>query len=209
MPVRINIAAEDELSEAVLRRMLTENRGHVEVAVSLPIKKGWQMEGGKSGYGYIRKQLPAFNAASSKVPHIVFLDLDDRDCAPKMIRDWLFAERQSPRLLVRVAIREIEAWLLADQQGMAEFLHVKSNCVPANPETLKDPKKCIVRLAARSRVREIRESLAPAAGTHSTVGPYFSRGLIGFVQNTWDLHEAAKHSESMRKALNAVVQFRP
>lgn len=209
MTVRVNIAAEDELSEAVLRRMLLLVQSPVEVVASLPVKKGWQKEGGKNGYGYIRKQLPAFNAASAKMPHIVLLDLDDRACPQAMIRDWLESKPHSPQLLVRVAVREVEAWLLADQQGMAEYLHIRAKCIPANPERLKDPKRFVVRLAARSRSKEIRESLAPAAGTRSRVGPYFTRSLIGFVRNFWDLDEAVKHSESLARAVKSLRQFKP
>ena len=209
MSVRVYIVVEDDLSEAVLKRLLSLTARHVEVVASLPMKKAWQTKGGKSGYGYIRKQLPAFNAAASKMPHIVLVDLDDRDCPPAMIKDWLGSHSRSPDLIVRVAVREVETWLLADQQGMADFLRIQPKCIPTNPERIKDPKRYIVRLAARSRDKTTRESLAPAFGARGKVGPYFARSLAGFVRDLWDMDAAKKNSESLRRALAALRQFKP
>lgn len=51
----------------------------------------------------------------------------------------------------RIAVREVEAWLLADAEQAAGFLAVPLARIPAEPETLPDPKATLIALAGRSR----------------------------------------------------------
>ena len=72
MAVSANLAVEDELSEAILRRLLAESsqKYHVRVVYS----------GG--GYGYIKKNIGRYNAAARHTPFIVMTDLDTYACPP-------------------------------------------------------------------------------------------------------------------------------
>lgn len=74
--IPVNLAVEDELSEAVLRRLLTEaNRGFIVGTVY-----------GRSGYGYLRRTIAGWNRAAKGVPTVVLTDLDNEECAPWVAR---------------------------------------------------------------------------------------------------------------------------
>lgn len=200
----VNIAAEDNLSEAVARRLLANASGKIKVENTYPVKKGWQDEIGKSGYGYIRKALTGFNAAAKFTPFLVLVDADNRPCPPETIAEWLDGKTRHPDLICRVAIREVETWLLADSAELADFLSVSEKCIPADVTRIKDPKRYIVRLAARSSRKEIRSDIAPPPGTKGKTGPYYTQSLCSFVKDHWRIDEAVKHSESLRRAQAAI-----
>ena len=88
----------------------------------------------------------------------------------------------APKMLIRVAVLEIEAWIMADRTGIAGWLGVTANTVPRNPELLTDPKRTLVQLASRSRNRSLREAIAPVrvTGTHRT-GPNYNETVGEFV----------------------------
>jgi hypothetical protein len=200
----VNIVAEDILSEAVLQALLSSAKGRLKIANRYPIRKGWEDGIGASGYGYIKKNLRAFNAAAKTTPFVVLVDADDRTCPPDTVADWLSGAAQHSELLVRIAIREVEAWLLADRAGLSEFLAVSEKCVPNDTASIRDPKGCIVRLASRSRKKVIREEMTPPSGTKGKVGPYFNQALCRFVKDLWDLQRAVRNSDSLSRAVRAI-----
>jgi hypothetical protein len=54
---------------------------------------------------------------------VVVADLDrDHDCAPRLVGEWL--GEPSALMCFRVAVRAVEAWLLADDEAIAGFLGV-------------------------------------------------------------------------------------
>jgi hypothetical protein len=110
----------------------------------------------------------------------------------------------------RVAVREIEAWLLADRERLAAFLGVKSARLPANPEEEPDPKRIIVELAQQSRRREIREDMAPRPGSGRQIGPAYSSRLIEFVSGSggWRPEVAARSSDSLRRCLSCLRKLK-
>jgi hypothetical protein len=87
-------------------------------------------------------------------------DLDQHGCAPEIIKGWL-REQPHGNLVFRVAVREVEAWLLADRVGFAKFLDVSIDLLPQEPDEVLDPKQTLINLARRSRIRSLREALVP------------------------------------------------
>ena len=78
-PIPILLAVEDDLSEAVLRKILTQsNRPY---AVGTCYNHG--------GYGYIRKLIQGLNNAARGTPFLVLTDLDRVQCPPELITAWL------------------------------------------------------------------------------------------------------------------------
>lgn len=203
----VNIAVEDRLSETMLKILLSGAKGKPVVTQSYPIAKGWQKDVGPNGYGYIRKNLAAFNAASAVTPFVVLVDADNRPCPPETISLWLDGILKHQDLFIRIAIREVEAWLLADRSGIASYLAVPDQFIPQDTSRIKDPKRYISRLAARSRRKEIREDLARAAGTRSKTGPFFGQSLQFFAKNLWNVNVARAHSDSLNRAMVAFDQL--
>src|ERR1035441_9429449 len=72
-------------------------------------------------------------------------------CVPEVLPRWLPAPSRLMRL--RVAVRELESWLLADSERIAKFLGVAVAEIPADPDSVPDPKRLMVQLARSSRRR--------------------------------------------------------
>jgi len=111
---------------------------------------------------------------------------------------------------LRVAVREVEAWLLADRSRLAGFLSVSAGAIPASPEAEDDPKQTLVNLAARSRRRDIRIDMVPRPGSGKNVGPAYTARLIEFISagdNPWSPVDAALRADSLRRCMSALEIF--
>ena len=149
-PIPVNLAVEDELSEAVIRRLLSHSARGYAIGTAY----------GKNGFGYLRKTITGWNRAAAGTPFILLTDLDQHECPTALIESWLPVARH-PNLIFRVAVREVESWLLADRTNFSGFLGVRHTAMPSPVEGLLDPKAKLVSLASKSRYREIRERVAP------------------------------------------------
>jgi hypothetical protein len=104
----------------------------------------------------------------------------------------------------RVAVRTIEAWLLADRERIAAWLDIPLQRVPGTPDEVADPKTTLINLARRSQSRRVRADLVPREGSGRRVGPLYPSRLIEFVQGErhgWRPAVAARKSDSLRRCL--------
>jgi hypothetical protein len=191
MPVAVSGAVEGLVDEAVVGRLI-----HHVGAVLGPMH-------GKNGKTPLRARINGYNNAARFSPWIVLVDLDqEADCAPPLVGAWV--PTPAPRLCFRVAVREVEAWLLADRERIARFLRVRIQEVPDAPETLPDPKQFVVELARRSRRREIRQEMVPRPGSGRAVGPAYTASLIEFVTDVrhgWRPAVAAHRADSLARCI--------
>ena len=163
---------------------------------------------GLSGFGQIKSNLPAYNHAASNRPFFVLTDLDVHDACPGGVwTQWMAGESRHPNLLFRVAVKEVEAWLLADRANLADFLEVPESLVPIAIEAVADPKLEIVAIARQSASAEIRHAIVPPAGSSAEVGRSFDRKLIQFVRDYWDIDTACGYSRSLQRAVSAIQRF--
>jgi hypothetical protein len=184
----IPAAVEGILDEAVAQRLISEAGG----------KPGTVF--GKNGKTSLRRQIQGFSNASRRRPWLVLVDLDnDAECAPPLCAQWVPVF--TPYLCFRVAVREVEAWLMADSESLASFLGVSRNLIPVRPEQLDDPKREMVNLARRSRWQAIRKDMVPREGSGRSVGPAYASRLIEYVQNSWRPGAASGQAESLRRAI--------
>lgn len=186
MPRSVTLVVEGATDEAVVVRLLRE--AHLEPG---PVY-------GKVGKYGLDERLSGYNRAAQFSHWLVVRDLDgDAACAPELLRALI----PSPGLHMRlqVAVRAIEAWLIADDESLASFLSISRAKVPVTPEALADPKRALVDIARRSRRRAIREALVPAPGLSAAVGPGYSAALIEFASRHWRPHVAASRSESLAR----------
>lgn len=154
----------------------------------------------KNGREYIRSRARELNRTAHSVPVLVVVDLDRPvPCPADLIESWLPSPR-APMLLFRLAVMEIEAWVMADRESFAAFLSVPMHRIPANPDEILQPKELIVSVAKRSKSRDIREDLAPSTGDTRRVGPAFNARLTAYVADTWNPAAAAASSPSLRRA---------
>ena len=184
-------AVEGDLDEAVLRRV-------VEAC------------GGSLGRVYVRGGKPrlvrgirGYNAAARYSPWVVLIDLDgDAPCAPEYRQELISA--RSARMCLRIAVRAVESWLLADADAISSFLKVSKAAVPGNPETLEDPKRALVSLAARSKSSSIKGGMVPAPAGGRRVGVQFTSFMLDFVEKHWRPQVAAATADSLRRAITGL-----
>lgn len=195
IPRSIILAVEDELSGAVLQKLVLLSKRSFEIRVNIA-----------KGYGRLKKGMNKYREASRIHPHIVLTDLDRCPCPPQLIDNWN-ANRLPPQLLFRIAVREVEAWLMADRDGIAEFLKINVNKIPYEPETLEDPKQTLVNLARKSRSRKLSQELVPEAGSSASIGPLYNPHFINFVSEHWNVEQACQHAPHLAKTLRRISTF--
>jgi hypothetical protein len=196
VPVVFSAAAEGEVDEAVLRRVVEQTGGKVGRVY------------GKCGWDRLRERIWHYNLAARNTswPWIVLADLDRRfSCAPALVKKWLPVRSRS--MALRVAVQAIEAWLLADRKGFAEFFRVPASRIPLQPEALPDPKQAVVELVRRSRWHQIREEMVPRPGSGRKVGPAYTSRLIEFIRTKWRPEAASNACPSLRGFCTAVERL--
>jgi hypothetical protein len=155
---------------------------------------------GKSGKVALDARLPAYDAAARHQQWLVLRDLDqDAACAPELVARLL--PSRSPMMRLHIAVRAIEAWLLADRKTMSTVLGVPVARVPEQPESIDNPKSLIVQLARGSSSRRIRDALVPRDGSSAKVGPGYIQVFGEFAVSGWDPDSAAQRSDSLARLL--------
>jgi len=189
----INIAVEDTLSKSVAETMLKQS------VRDFTVGRCYQ----KNGVGYLKKLVPGLNVAAQRNAHLVLTDLDRNLCPTEIIFKWL-PQPKHPNLIFRIAVREIESWVLADRQEFAKFLGISLDLIPPNVDEISDPKEFLINLARKSRKRELRESIVPPPKSTAKIGGDYNRQLIGFVNNHWQAKLAVENSPSLGRAMRAL-----
>lgn len=154
----------------------------------------------KRGKSKLDAALPELNRSARGIRCLVIRDLDnDASCAAELRRNLL--PNPAPNMLFRVAVREIESWLVADRDKFARFMGISPNKIPENPDSLADPKAFVTGLAARSRVSRIREGVPPRLGSGISVGPGYA-GIMGqFASEIWRPQFAEVASRSLQRCI--------
>src|SRR6266851_2194826 len=113
-PIPLCLAFEDELTELLSLKILR----------TVPTEYATKTIYNRGGNGDLKRTINGFNNASKGTPFLVGTDLDRYICPSALIDDWLTHPKHH-NLLIRVAVREAEAWVLADRHAFAEFLGIK------------------------------------------------------------------------------------
>ncbi|MFM2062847.1 MAG: hypothetical protein RLZZ507_2517 [Cyanobacteriota bacterium] len=149
-----------------------------------------------------------FNHAAKGTPYIVLTYLDRAECPLELIQEWLPYPKH-PNLLFRIAVKEIEAWLLADHESFAKFLGVLPKLIPQNVDEISDPKQTLINIARKSKKRELREAIVPQSNSTAKVGRDYNGQMIYFVNNYWQMEVAKLFSPSLQRTINTIAKFEP
>jgi hypothetical protein len=159
------------------------------------------------GKGELDKALPGYNAAARGLPWFVLRDLDhDAPCPGALAATLLPAPK--PLMCLRVAVRAVEAWLMADPETLATFLHISSAQIPIDPEGEEDPKGTMVHLAGRSNKPAIRKAMLPQRGTSRRAGPGYEGRILEYGEKHWRADVARGKSPSLDRAVKALERLR-
>ncbi len=191
----ITLAVEDVLSELVASRLVGKYLPDAVIRGTMGLR----------GFGYLRQRMRDFNQiALYQNPVLLLADMDaPQGCPVLRARELTSGLTAAPNLLVRIAVLEIESWILADGKGVAQWLGISRTSLFPNVEGLLDPKRSLIELARRSRKRTLREAICPRneRGTNRT-GPGYNDTVGEFVFDAWDPEAARRNAPSLDRAIN-------
>ena len=164
------------------------------------------MAGGKPD---LDKRLPEFNRSANSLAWLVIrdLDLDDRRLCIPALTTQLLGGPPGRVMCFRLAVRSLEAWLLADHVAFAEYFAV-SRALPHRVDELDDPKTSLINLCRRSRKKDIKEGIPPRPGSRRIEGPEYTGIIQDFGRNRWCPDRARRRSPSLDRALRRLARLR-
>ena len=192
----VALATEDELSEAVGQRLVDDTGA--DLAITLRLRR--------DGFGYLRSRIRSFCEIARRMPVLLLTDLDNEQCPATLIGAWSRHDAVPGQLLFRVAVRQVESWLLADREGVSRLLRVSVGRLPDNPDALPNAKQSFLRLARRAP-RRIREELTAEQGATASQGLGYNALLCDFVRNRWNPARAATRSDSLNRARSRLAEL--
>lgn len=192
----VALATEDELSEVVGQKLVNDAGG--DLTVTLRLRRG--------GFGYLRSRMRNFCELACQMPVLLLTDLDTKQCPMTLIRAWSRNNVVPDRLIFRVAVRQVESWLLADRESIANLLNVSLQRLPGNPDNLPDAKRFLLQLATHAP-RRVREELLAEQGATASQGLGYNTFLCDFVRSRWKPARAANRSESLERARSRLAEL--
>jgi hypothetical protein len=183
----IAIATEDALSEAVALRLISE----------VPTPHFIQHKLGRKGSGYLRSKMNSWCQMAQQQVMVVLTDLDRANCLVEFRDQWL-VNTPPDSLLLRVAVREVESWVLADHIGMRALIGAKG-VMPVTPDELRDPKQALLWLA-KGASKQVRDDLLKTIDGNLSPGLGYNARLSEWVHSVWSPLRAAERSPSLARA---------
>lgn len=194
---QVFLAAEDRLGLALGTRLVGEQ----------PALQIWRaLDGG--GYVRLKSNVGKYSQmAGNGLPVLLLTDLDRRPCCTDLLNSWLGEGRKPDlNLLLRICVREAEAWLLAHPAPLARLFKLSVSRFPTQPESLADPKAELLKLAAKAPAK-IRKALLPATGSSATIGREYNDVLCPLVHGEWDIEEASRRAPSLQRARDRIREL--
>lgn len=137
-----------------------------------------------------------YNQAGRKQLVIGLGDLEQAPCATVALKN--LRQPVSAGFKLRLAVRMIESWVMADREAFATYFGLSITGVPAYPDLLDHPKRTVVELARRSRKKSVRQALVPTGA--SLVGAEYTPFMARFIESSWQLRRARANSPSLERA---------
>ncbi len=191
----IAIATEDPLSEAMALRLIADIRTPHFIQHKL----------GRRGNGYLKSKMISWYQMAQHQVMLVLTDLDRANCLVEFRDQWL-PTAPPQNLLLRIAVREVESWVLADHIAMRALIGAKG-VLPAAPDELADPKQSLLKLA-KSAPKQVRADLLKNIDGNLAQGLGYNARLTAWINSEWSPQRAAERSPSLARArlrLNEVV----
>lgn len=169
----------------------------------------WRLADTTINAGGITKLIPNASRYAEQAQHVqsVFCLADtDGKCPVELISKWrpLHASRN---FVFRLAVTEIESWILADRVGFSSYFQISANKIPANVDTVADPKSLVLSLVAKSKKRLFRDEVVSMTDFNKR-GSGYNIHLKSFVKTKWSLENARDHSISLRRAISNLIEIR-
>ena len=193
------VVAEDKLTQAVLHKCIAEYLPSFQICRSEV----------KNGRGNVQRELAAYAKLANTIPVLVGVDLDSDECAPLLLAQWNAFQLLSSTFLLRIAVREIEAWVLADRKRIVQFVGGESDDISKAPDSLDDPKRYFLDFARRVATEDLKRDLIPQNydKKYPRIGPAYNIQMCDFVERRWRPHVAIKRSGSLARAIRQISEL--
>jgi hypothetical protein len=186
--IPIAVATEDELSEAIALRLISELKRPHHVTHTLR----------SNGFGYLRSKMDSWCQMAEHQIMMVLTDLDQANCLVEFRDQWLAQRRLPASLIFRIAVREVESWVLADHHAMRELVGQKG-VLPMQPDTLPDPKQALLGLG-KTAPKSVRDDLIRTIDGQLRQGVGYNARLTHWINTAWSPERAAERSPSLARA---------
>ena len=186
--INVMLATEDALSESIGLRLLAE----------LPVPELTSQCVRRGGSGYLRSKMDNWRQLAHHQIVVILTDLDQLACPLALCASWLGNRPRPAGLLLRVAVREVESWVLADHEAIRRLIGPKGT-LPQRPDDLPDPKQYLLKLA-KFAPKPVRQDLIKDTGAVASQGIGYNAQLTRWVQSTWNPARAAGRSPSLARA---------
>jgi hypothetical protein len=146
-------------------------------------------------------------AARRGTPIAILRDLDDdAPCAGDLVQKLV---RNRPHLLfLRIAVVELEAWLVAERDAFAKHIGVSIGRLPREPERAGKIRPLILTDAAHSKIRDVRVGFPPTESSGLPFGSEYISYMTRFIQDVWTPSRAAENAPSLARALLRLRDYR-
>lgn len=179
----VHLVGEGSTDIALLQRLADDH--------GVAVRRVWSTGGADA----LDRALPRYAKAalSTGDTWIALRDLDRHDCAASLVGHLIPKPPASMHL--RIAVRQLEAWLLADADGLSRTLRIRPNAIPLDVEDLDDAKAKIASLASHATSPLIRKNVAPRRGHR--VGAGYTAVVGEFIRAEWSWKRARERSDSL------------
>ena len=207
------IVGEDTACKAVIRRIIAfcANAKHTPIQI---LPQQFPVRGGG-----IKNKIKNFNKLSVHTPVILLTDLDNNICPPMFITALLDGDRKNENFVLSIAVDEVEAWLLADREGIARYFDISIERIPfpskitmqgrVEKTEISCPCKTslyfVLQILPYSRNKTLIKQLTPRKG--AVKGPEYNIGMTPFIQNHWNIEAAMKNSDSLAGMINRIYRL--
>lgn len=193
---QILVVGEDDLSCALGQQLLEQ------------VLPSWTLSGkpiNTRGITKLIPRLPGLIEQSRYVRPVLCVADTDNACPVKWLNKRL-PNGAPDGFFLRLAVPESESWVLADRQGTSEFFKIAMAQVHPDPEQLADPKREMLRLAKKSKIRQISEEMVSSTDV-SKQGSGYNAHLSALVHKVWRAKRASERSPSLNRAIQRLAEF--
>ena len=192
---KIAVVAEDKLTQAVLHKCISDFLPGFSIVRT-------EVKGGR---GNVQRELRAYASLAQVMPVLIGVDLDADECASKLIAGWKSRYGTHQSLIIRVAVREIESWVIADRKRIAKLINANSDTIIFSPDDLGDPKNYFLEAVQKTASIDLRNDLIPRNyNKYPRIGPAYNLQMCKFVELRWRPHVAMRRSDSLARAVRAI-----
>ena len=193
------ISGEDDATRAVIRRLVSDYNPKLHIIQSLPAAM------------YL-------HGVVNQYPIILLTDLDDDPCAPIGKTNLLNGITQSSGFVINIACDEVEAWLMADTEGFANFFGIPLTEMPKFlPQKMQGRKPLSEislnvksswhfthQLAHLSTKSDVRAQVSVPLNDKTCKGKEYNTAVVPFIEKVWKPETGRLVSDSLNRMINRI-----